>query len=150
MYTYTFVIFLVLFRSYLQHVHRSHDPLRRSTEEGRPDTVVEIGLDPCTVPRVACAQSLFPPGVDKTTSWVSFRGVLLHHRYPPFVEMLSVFLPIRISLKAARLATILRSLCRDRFGVRYPPCLGALRAVCRVSRAHVCTCLLYTSPSPRD
>ena len=44
---------------------------------------------------------------------------------------------VRISLKTARLAVTLRPLCRERFGVRYNPSLGSLRAVCRVSRVHM-------------
>ena len=49
----------------------------------------------------------------------------------------SVFLRLRISMKTARLATTLGFLCRDRFGLDYCSALGALRALCRVSRVHV-------------
>ena len=76
-------------------------------------------------------------GVDKTISRVFFferflvPGTILHF------SKCWCFLLIRISLKTARLVTILGLLCRDRFGVHYHPSLGALRAVCRVSRMHV-------------
>ena len=54
-------------------------------------------------------------------------------------QMLGVFCSCRtyMSLKTARLAVTLGSLCRDRFGVHYHPSLDALRAVCRVARMHV-------------
>ena len=50
---------------------------------------------------------------------------------------------VRISLKTARLAITLSS----RFGVHYHPSLGALRAVCRVSRVHV-PCVIRCLPPP--
>ena len=51
-----------------------------------------------------------------------------------------------MSLKTARLAVTLGSLCRDRFGVHYHPSLDALRAVCRVARVHVppCNAILFS------
>ena len=53
------------------------------------------------------------------------------------------FLLINISLKTARHATTLGSLYRDRIGVHHHPSLGALCAVCRVSRVHVPCVMRY-------
>ena len=78
-------------------------------------------------------------GVDKTISRVFFFERFLVPSTILHFSKCWCFLLIRISLKTARLVTILGLLCRDRFGVHYHPSLGALRAVCRVSRAHVCT-----------
>ena len=54
-----------------------------------------------------------------------------------------VFCSYKFSMKTARLATTLGSLCRDWFGVHYHPISGALRAVCRASRVHVPCAMRY-------
>ena len=74
--------------------------------------------------------------MDKTISrFFFFRG----HFIPGVLHFLKCwcFLLIRISLKTARLAATLSSLCRDRFGVHCHPSLEALPVVRRVSRVHV-------------
>ena len=100
---------------------------------------------------MACTQSVFSAGVDKTISRVCIlRRYLVHGIILHFSECWCVLL-IRISLKTAQLATTLGSLCKDRFGVHDHPSLGALRVVCRVSRAHVpCVmrCFLQTKNRP--
>ena len=85
------------------------------------------------VSRVACAQSIF-----FRREWSRrFPGFSLRHVVLYSLFFMLVFLLIRISLKTARLAKTLGSLCRDRLGVHYHPTLGALGAVCRASRVHV-------------
>ena len=90
--------------------------------------------------------NIFFVGVDKTSS----RGFILRHYFLPVILHFSkcwCFLLIRISLKTARHATTLGFQWRDRCGVHDRPSLGALRAVCRVSRVHV-PCVMRCFPPP--
>ena len=69
---YTYICdFFVCFGSYLFVRALLAKTLGTSTQEGRQKPVVELGLDPSTVARVACSQSFFLAGVDKTVSRVS-------------------------------------------------------------------------------
>ena len=91
------------------------------------------GRDPCSVSRVACAQIFFCGG---GSGQDDFPGVFSVRRCFVCCVFSNVFFfcsYIRVSLKTARLATTLGSLCRDWFGVHCHPSLGALRAVCRES-----------------
>ena len=93
-----------------------------------------LGLDPCSVSRVACAQSSFFGGSGWQDDFpgFSFGGVTLYQASSIFRNV-GVFCSYKFSIKTARLATTLGSLCRDWFGVHCHPSLGALRAVCRES-----------------
>ena len=106
----------------------------RCTEEGRPDTPVEVWARsvPCVTRGVR--SKLVSAGVDQTIS----RIFLLKCYFVPGILHFSkclCFLLMRISIKTTRIVPILGFLCRDKFGVHYHLSMGALRAVC-----HACMC----------
>ena len=138
----------VVFRSYLfvcvLFVCAPFAQTLKEVERGRPSGHSRRNLGSIrAVCRAWRAYEVFfsAGGVDRIISRVFFLKRYFGTRYyPPFFEML-VFLLIHtypIENDTARNKT-LGSTCRDRFTVHYHPSLGALRAVCRVSRAHVCT-----------
>ena len=124
--------------------HRSHKrrEVRRSTEESRPDTVVEVWARSVQcVARGVRSTVFFSEGVDKAISRVFF--FFLRRYVVPGIPHFSkcwCFVIIHISWKTAPLLPQLYendSLCRDSFGVHYHPSLVALRILCRVSHLHV-------------
>ena len=132
MYRTRICVFFVCFRTYLMVRAQFAQMLSRSTEEGHPDTVVEVWARSVQcVARGVLSKVFFSAGGDKTISRVSLLGVILY-QVPSIFRSVDVFCSYLFCLKTARLATTPGSLCRDRFGVQYHPRLGALRAVCRV------------------
>ena len=138
MYTYIWDL-LVLFRSHpLVHAPFAQT-LKEVDREGRS------GAGAVRAVRRARRRALkaFASAGEKTISWEVFlrrcfvAGIFFFSYQVSyyFPRNIGCFLLTRISLKMARLATTLGSLCRDRFGVHYHPSLSALRAA-----VHACTC----------
>ena len=136
MYTYTcekiacFRLYLFVRASFAQTLY-----IRRSTEEGRPDRVVEVWAR-----SVLCAARGVRSNFFCRREWTrrflgfSFRGVL--YQVSSVFEMF--FFAHTYRCETARLTTTLGSLCRDRFEVHWSSKFG--RAACRVlcvSRVHM-------------
>ena len=119
--------------------------ISHSTEGGRPDTVVvEVWTR-----SVQCAAR--GVGSEVFFGWsgrfprFSCWGVILYQVYFIFRNLPWSFLLTRTSLKMARLATTLISLCMDRFGVHYHPSPGPLRRVPCVTCAYAeCNAMLFS------
>ena len=95
--------------------------------EGRPDTVVEVWAQSAVCRAWRALKNFFSGGSGED----DFPGFLFEALFfIPYFSKCWCFSLIRmVSLKTARLATTLGSLCKDRFGVHYPPSLapGVLR-----------------------
>ena len=123
-------------------------PPARSTEEGRPDTVVEAWARSVQcVARGVRPKPFFSVGVDKTFSRVfSVRRLFLFFHSLVFQILVTVAHMYLVENGTACHNS--GSLFRDRFEVLYNSSLGGLHAVCRASGVHmprVMRCLVLFS-----
>ena len=108
--------FRYIFAHVSSYAHRSHKTLKRSTVEGRPDTVVEVWAQSAVCRAWRALKNFFSGGSGEDDFPGFLFEALFCTRYPPFFELFFFFL-IPVSLKTARLATTLGSQCREGKGL---------------------------------
>ena len=127
-----------LFAHISSYAYHSLKRSSRSTEDGRPDTVVEVWARSVQCVARGVRSKFFSGG----SGYDDFPGFLFEAifgtRHPPFsncwVFLAHAYLFENVTA-CHNSAITLGALCRDRFGVHYHPriiTLGALRAVSRV------------------